>query len=158
MTGLSKKNIKVLVCILQLFLIGALFLPAGRVIAAQSRDSSMSVFGMIAHYAGMGFSDDALLYTVMACAFPAAIMFCVLFLKDRKNFGTATVLSAFYLAASACFYTAAPQKMVDYADISFLPYLILLVSLASLGVLILGFFRAMPPESTGKDNRPKLPG
>lgn len=154
---MTKKNIKLLACVLQLFLVGALFLPAGRVIAAQPQDSSMSVFGMIAHYAGMGFSDDALLYTVMACAIPAAIIFCVLFLKDRKNFGSATILSAFYLAASACFYTAAPQKLVDYADISFLPYLILLVSFASLGVLILGFFRATPPNDAEKDQTPKLP-
>jgi hypothetical protein len=154
MAGLSKKNIKIMVCVLQLFLVGALFLPAGRIIAAQSRDSSISVFGMIAHYAGMGFSNDALLYTVMACAFPAAIIFCVLFLKERRNFGTATILSALYLSASACFYSAAPQKMVDYADISFLPYLMMLVSLVCLGFLILGFFLAMPPEND-KDSPPR---
>lgn len=159
MTHLSKKQIKIIVCILQLFLIGSLFLPVGRIIEnQQSGDSSLSVFGMIDHYSGMGFSDDARIYMMMACFFPSLIIFAVLVFKDRKNFGTATVVSALYLTASACFYTAAPQKMVDYATMSFLPYMILLVSLVSLGFSILGFFSAAPPEGTEKDNRPKLPG
>lgn len=145
---MNKKHMKLIVVLLQLFLIGSLFLPAGRMIESTDKgDSTLSVFGMIEHYAGMGFSDDARFYTIMACFFPSVIILSVLFLKDRKNFGIATILCALYLAASACFYSSAPQRMVDYATMTWLPYLILVVALASLVFLILGFFLAMPPTA-----------
>lgn len=149
-----KKQIKIAITILQLCLIGALFLPAGRIIEdTGTGDSSLSVFGMIARYAGMGFSDDALFYVILACIFPSVIILSVFFFKDRKNFGIATVLSALYTAAAACFYTAATQKMVDYATITKLPYLIVTISLVSMLLLIFGFLSTAPPENAddGKD-------
>ncbi len=151
---MSKKQIKIFTVVLQLCLVGALFLPAGRILEyTESGDSSLSVFGMIARYAGMGFSDDALFYVILACFFPTAIVVSVLFLKDRKNFGFATVLSALYTAASACFYTAAAQKMVDYAAMSKLPYLLVMVSLASMLLLIFGFLSTPPVENTGNTEK-----
>jgi len=150
---LNKKQVKIIVLILQLFLIGALFLPAGR-IEEGTGDSSLSVFGMIARYAGMGFSDDARFYMIFACVFPAAIIFCVLFLKDRKNFGAATVLEALYAPASACFFSASEIKMVDYATLTRLPYIIVFVSIVSMMFLILGFFYAAPIDSDhGNDKK-----
>lgn len=152
---MNKKQIKVTVTILQIFLIGTLFLPAGRIIEnASSGDSTLSVFGMIARYSGMGFSDDALLYMILACIFPSAIILSVFLLKDRKNFGVATVLSALYFAASPCFFSAASKKMVDYADMTKLPYLIVFVSLASMILLILGFL-ASAPAGTGDEEDKK---
>ncbi len=149
-----KKQVKTVVIILQLCLVGALFLPAGRIIEnTGTGDGTLSVFGMIERYAGMGFSDDARFYMILACIFPSAVIFCVLVLKDRKNFGIATVLSAFYLAASACFYSAATKRMVDYATMTNLPYLIVIVSLASLLLLIFGFLSTAPPDDRDEDNR-----
>lgn len=143
---LLKKRVKLITVILQLCLIGALFLPAGRIIEnTGTSDSTLSVFGMIARYAGMGFSDDARFYMILACVFPAATILSVLFFKDRKNFGFATVLGALYLAATACFYSAAAKKMVDYATMTKLQYLIVIVSLVSLLLLIFGFLNTAPP-------------
>ena len=152
--NLNKKQIKIVATILQLCLIGALFLPAGRIIEnTATGDSTLSVFGMIARYAGMGFSDDALFYMILACIFPSATILCLWLLKDRKNFGIPTVLNAFYLTASVCFYTAATKKMVDYATMTELPYLIVTVSLASMLLLIFGFLATAPVNDTDEDDK-----
>lgn len=148
---MNKRQAKIIVTILQLFLVGALFLPAGKISEGTStKVTSLSVFGMIDRYAGMGFSDDALIYMIFACAFPAVIIFSVLFLKDRINFGAATVLSALYSAASACFFSASKIRMVDYATFTTMPYIIVFVSLVSMMFLILGFFYAAPPRQFEK--------
>lgn len=145
---MNKKQIKRMIIMLQLFLIGALFLPAGTMIGNTStQDTSLSVFQMINRYAGMGFSDDALFYMIMACFFPAMIILFVFVLKERKNFGASIVLSALYSTASACFYSAAKIKMVDYAAMTYLPYIIIFISIISLILLILGFFLAAPVDS-----------
>jgi hypothetical protein len=155
---LNKKQVKVIVIILQLFLVGALFLPAGKISGATGTDdSSLSVFGMIDRYAGMGFSDDARFYMILACVFPAAIIFSVLFIKERKNFGAATILSAFYSAASACFFSSSKIKMIDYATLTKLPYIIIIVSLISMIFLILGFFYAAPINGNNEDNKKNKP-
>nr|WP_319489457.1 hypothetical protein [uncultured Caproiciproducens sp.] len=144
---MSKKQVKRMIIMLQLFLIGALFLPAGTIIGNTStHDTSLSVFQMINRYAGMGFSDDALFYMIMACAFPTLIIFFVIVLKERKNFGVSVVLCALYTTASSCFYSAAKRKMVDYATMTYLPYIIIFISLISLILLILGFFMAAPAD------------
>ncbi|MBE6829757.1 MAG: hypothetical protein E7519_06065 [Ruminococcaceae bacterium] len=139
---MNKKQIKSMVTLLQLFLIGALFLPAGTIVGDAAGDTALSVFQMINRYAGMGFSDDALFYMVMACVFPAAIIIFMRVLKERKNFGASVVLCALYATASACFYSAAKRKMVDYATMTWLPYIIILISLTSMMLLIFGFFQA----------------
>jgi hypothetical protein len=152
---LNKKQVKVIVVILQLFMVGSMFLPAGRISAdtTNAGDSSLSVFGMIDRYAGMGFSDDARFYMIMAFVFPVVIVFSILFLKDRKNFGIATVLSALYAAASACFFSASKIKMVDYATLTRLPYIIVFLSLVSMMFLILGFFYAAPGGGDQADDK-----
>ncbi len=151
---MNKRQIKGTVILLQLFLVGALFLPAGTIVGDTSlHDTSLSVFQMIRRYAGMGFSDDALFYMVMACVFPAAIVICVLALKERKNFGASIVLCALYATASACFYSAAKIKMVDYATMTWLPYIIIFISLLSMILLILGFFQAAPAEGNGESGK-----
>jgi hypothetical protein len=153
---LNKKNIRRIVILLQLFLIAALFLPAGKIMGIdKSGVASISVFGLIDRYAGMGFSDDARFYMVLACAFPLAIILSSLFIKERKNYGTAITLSALYATASACFFSAAKIKMVDYATLTYLPYIIVLISIVSMMLLILCFFYAQPNQE-GKDN--KKPG
>ncbi|WP_444658876.1 hypothetical protein ACRQV7_15115 [Caproiciproducens sp. R2] len=152
---MNKRQIKIMVTLLQLFLIGALFLPAGTIVGdAAAGDTSLSVFQMINRYAGMGFSDDALFYMVMACVFPAAIIICMRVLKERKNFGASVVLCALYATASACFYSAAKRKMVDYATMTWLPYIIILISLTSMMLLIFGFFQAAQ-DGDGKESPKK---
>ena len=151
---MNKKQVKVVVVLLQLFLVGSMFLPAGRVSDSSSTGiSSLSVFGMIDRYAGMGFSDDARFYMIMACVFPAIIVFSVIFLKDRKNFGVGIVLSALYASASACFFSASKLRMVDYATLTRLPYIIVFISVVSMMFLILGFFYAAPMSGNQKHDK-----
>jgi len=116
---LNKKQIKSMVTLLQLFLIGALFLPAGTIVGGAAGGTAL-----------------------MACVFPAAIIIFMRVLKERKNFGASVVLCALYATASACFYSAAKRKMVDYATMTWLPYIIILISLTSMMLLIFGFFQA----------------
>ncbi|MCY1715143.1 hypothetical protein [Caproiciproducens galactitolivorans] len=149
---MSKKQVKGLVILLQLFLIGALFLPAGTIIESSKNqdDATLSVFRMIDRYAGMGFADDARFYMIFACLFPAAIILLLLVLKERKNFQAGILLSAFYATASACFYSAAKTKMVDYATMTILPNIIILISLVSMIMLIWGLFLDPPAEKSAQ--------
>lgn len=151
---MRKKQIKMAVALLELFLIGALFLPAGRIIdSSQKSDSSLSVFGMIARYGGIGFADDALFYTILACTLPIAIILTMLLLHERYNFGTATLLGALQATASACFFSAAAQKLVDYTAMTLLPYLIIFISIAAFLLLVYGFLISQPGGRS--DERPE---
>lgn len=149
---MSKKQVKGLVILLQLFLIGALFLPAGTIVESSKNqdDATLSVFRMIDRYAGMGFADDARFYMIFAGLFPAAIILLLLVLKERKNFQAGILLSAFYATASACFYSAAKRKMVDYATMTILPNIIILISILSMIMLIWGLFLDPPAEKSAK--------
>lgn len=150
---MSKKTIKILVTIIQLFLIASLFLPAGRTLGGGGKgDDSLSVFGMIHRYAGMGFSDDALLYTVLACIIPTAVIVTMFVLKERYNFGTATLLCAFYSLSSACFFSAASNRMVDDTALTYLPYMITGMSLVSMMLLIFAFLMSQPAGRKGADD------
>jgi len=152
--NLTNRQIKGIVIMLQTFLIGSLFLPVGTTIGSNDSEKvSLSVYQLIYRYAGLGFSDDALIYIVLACVFPGIVIFSILFLKERKNFGISVIICALYASASACFYSSARCKMVDYASMNVFPYLIILISLSSMMLLILGFFNAQSVQNASKSNK-----
>ena len=143
---MQKKQIKVSLIAMQALLIGMQFLPVGMVAAPDGGNREpLSVFDMIHRYAGMGFSNDALIYLLLSCLLPVLTVLLLIFLKERYNFGTAACLSAFYMLAAACFFTAAKRKMVDSVAMTGLHYLIILLSLLSLALACLGFCVCMPP-------------
>lgn len=149
---MTKKQVKSLTVFLQAILIICLFLPVGRSTVSDSKDmATLSVFGMIRRYAGLGFSNDALIYMIFSCCLPVLTILFLLCLKDRKNFATAAWLSALYSLAGACFYSAARVRMVDSVAMTGLHYLILLISMVSLGLTILGFFLAAPQPGAEKE-------
>lgn len=147
---MTKKQVQVVYGVIQALLIGFLFLPVGIVSAGTSSESYISVFGMIRRYAGMGFSNDALIYMIFACTLPVLAVIFLLALKERKNFGTAAWLSAFYTLAAACFFSAARGKMVDSVSMTGLHYLIIFASFVSLLLAILGFFLTAPQNTPGR--------
>lgn len=143
---MTKKQVKITLVFFQLLLILTLFLPVGKIAAADASHSSvLSVFGMVRRYAGMGFSNDALVYMALSCCLPLLTILLLFLLHERKNFGVAACLCAFYTLAAACFFTAAKGKMVDSVAMTGLHYFIILLSLVSMGVAIFGYFIAMPP-------------
>ncbi|XOQ43269.1 MAG: DUF4293 domain-containing protein [Clostridium sp.] len=143
---MPKKQIKILLVIMQVLLIGMQFLPVGRASAAHDGDrGTLSVLGTIYRYAGMGFSNDALVYLLLSCLIPILTVVFLFVLKERYNFGTAACLSAFYMLAAACFFSAAKRKMIDSITFTGLHYLIILVSLVSLALAAWGFCICMPP-------------
>lgn len=149
---MSKKQIKWVIVGVEVLLIAALFLPAGRTLNGSGReDNSLSVFGMIARYGGLGFGTDALFYMILACALPVAVVGTVFLLHERYNFGAATLLSALQTASSACFFSAVSRKLVDYTALTMLPYLIVLVQLASVLLLIYAFLLSKPGERRGSN-------
>ena len=148
---MTKKQVKIVYTFVQAMLIAFLFLPVGTISSGSGADSSLSVFGMVQHYAGKGFFYNALLYMVLACLLPVLSVVLLFVFKDRKNFGTVAFLSAFYTLAAACFFTAAEQKMVDSVSMTGLHYLIVLASLLSMFLAILGFFLAAPQTGQGEE-------
>lgn len=143
---MPKKHIKILLVVMQALLIGMQFLPVGRASAVRAGEKEpLSVFGMIYRYAGMGFSNDALVYLLLSCLIPILTVVFLFVLKERYNFGTAACLSAFYMLAAACFFSAAKRKMIDSVMFTGLHYLIILVSLVSLALAAWGFCICLPP-------------
>lgn len=133
--AMKRKQIQWTVVILQALLVGALFLPAARVPKTDSGTESLSVFEMIGRYAGLGFSNDAFFYMVFACTLPVLIAVFTL-VSGKKSLNSAILLTAFYAAASACFYSAAREKIVDSAVLTPLPYIIVFFSLVALFLLL----------------------
>jgi len=143
---MRKKQIKILLITVQALLIGMQFLPVGMVaVPGGGGKEPLSVFDMIHRYAGMGFSNDALIYLLLSCLLPVLTVLLLIFLRERYNFGTAACLSAFYMLAAACFFTAATRKMVDSVAMTGLHYLIVLLSLLSLALACYGFCVCAPP-------------
>ena len=148
---MTKKQIRIYLVLVQAVLVVTLFLPAGRAISADGKPSaSVSVFGMIRRYAGMGFSNDALVYMVLSCLLPVLIVAFLFFLKERFNYGTAACLSALYSLAAACFFSAAKRKMVDSVTMTGLHYVIVLLTLVSILLSIGGFLSAHPGGGNGE--------
>lgn len=146
---MTKKQVKTVYLVLQVLLIGFMFLPVGVAVASDASPMlSLSVFGMIRRYGGMGFANDALVYLIFACALPILSAVLLLRVKERKNFGVASWLSAFYTLVAACFFSAAKEKMVDSVSMTGLHYVIILVSLAAMITAILGFFLAAPQKNS----------
>ncbi|WP_411677185.1 hypothetical protein [Caproicibacter sp.] len=143
-----KRQVKILLIAMQLLLIGMQFLPVGRAADTAGSDGakSLSVFSMISRYAGMGFANDALVYLLLSCLLPVLTILLLIFLKTRYNYGTAAGLSAFYMLAAACFFSAAKRKMVDTVMLTGLHYLIILVSILSLALASWGFCLCAPPS------------
>lgn len=138
---MTKKRILFFASAIQLLLVAALFLPAGKFTGkAGSGEAVLSVFGMIRQYAGMGFSDDALFFTIFSCCIPAANIIFSFCLKRRMNFGVPACLSAFYALVAACFFSSARVKMVDSVGMTGLHYVLILLAVASLFLYILGYF------------------
>ncbi|QAT50995.1 hypothetical protein EQM14_15150 [Caproiciproducens sp. NJN-50] len=142
---MQKKQVKILLILIQTLLIGMQFLPVGMAASSTPGDKEpLSVFGMIHRYAGMGFSNNALVYLLLSCLLPILTAFLLIFLRERYNFGMAACLSAFYMLAAACFFTAAKRKMVDSVAMTGLHYFIILVSLLSLALAAWGFCICVP--------------
>jgi hypothetical protein len=138
---MTKKRIILSASTIQLLLVAALFLPAGKITGPDgSGESTLSVFGMIRRYAGMGFSDDALFFTIFSCCIPAANILFPFLLKKRLNFGVPACLSAFHALVAACFFSSARVKMVDSVGMTGLHYVLILLAVVSLFLYIFGYF------------------
>lgn len=146
---MSKKQIKILLVVVQALLIGMQFLPVGLVQVPETGDrAALSVFGMIHRYAGLGFSNDALVYLIFSCLLPLLAVVLLFALRERRGFGAAACLSAFYLLAAACFFSAARRKMVDAVTMTGLHYLIVFLAAVSL-VLAAGGYCLSAPHRGG---------
>ena len=142
---MSKKQVKILLVVVQVLLIGMQFLPVGRALVSETGEhTALSVFGMIHRYAGLGFSNDALIYLIFSCLLPLLIVVLLFSLRERRNFGAAACLSAFYLLAVACFFSAAKRKMVDAVAMTGLHYLIVFVAVVSLALAAGGYCISAP--------------
>jgi hypothetical protein len=140
---MSKKQLKALITALQVLLICMLFLPVGMETAAKSalQKMALSVFGLMRRYAGMGFSNDALVFTIIACCLPVLITVFLFALKGRSDFGTAACLGALYTLCAACFFSAAKNQMVDVVSMTGVHYIIILISIIAMLLSIYGFIR-----------------
>ena len=140
---MNKKQLKVLITVLQVLLIGMLFLPVGIETAEKSplQQMALSAFGLVRRYAGMGFANDALVFTIIACCLPVLIVVFLFALKERINFGTSACLCALYAMCAACFFSAAKNKMVDVVSMTGIHYVIILISLIAMLLSIYGFLR-----------------
>ena len=143
---MSKKKLKALITFMQVLLVGTLFLPVG-VETGSSADPALSVFGLTRRYAGLGFSDDAFVFTIIACCLPLLTAVLLFILKGRSDFGTAACLCALYSMCAACFFSAAKNQMVDVVSMTGVHYLIILISLIAMLLSIYGFLRF--PKAAG---------
>lgn len=140
---MSKNQLKAFITVLQALLIGTLFLPVGREITTKPaiEQIELSVFGMVRRYAGMGFSNDALVFMIVACCLPAFVVIFLFALKGRSDFGSSACLCAFYAICAACFFSAAKEQMVDVVAMTGVHYLIIFISLIAMLFSIYGFLR-----------------
>lgn len=139
---MTKKRIIISASTIQLLLVAALFLPAGKFTGqGGAGENTISVFDMARRYAGLGFSDDTMVFIIFSFCIPTAnIIFSVSSLKNRLNFGVPVCLCALYEVVTACFFSSAKVKMVDSVGMTGLHYMLILLAIVSMFLYIYGFF------------------
>ena len=148
---MTNKQFKIVMILMQGILVGTLFLPAGRAIGVNGEPGvAVSVFGMIRRYAGMGFSNDALVYMVLSCLVPSLTVALQFALRERYNYGAAACLGTLYVLATSCFFSAAKRKMVDSVTMTGLHYLIVFLALASMLLSCWQFLSTPPGGNDGE--------
>lgn len=146
---MSKKQTKIIICILQAAVLGLMFLPSAR--AADS--APLNAFDLMHLYSAAGYNLDAVVYAVLAICGVAVTVLALFLLRGRRDFGTAACLSAFVTVVHACFFTSLKTGLAGTVTITGMHYLIVLLALMSMVAAIHGFLISAPTpdgEDTGK--------
>lgn len=146
---MSKKQTKIMICILQAAVFGLMFLPSAR--AADF--APLNAFDLMHLYSAAGYNLDAVVYAVLAICGAAATVLGLFLLRGRKDFGAAACLSALVAVVHACFFTALKTGLAGAVTITGMHYLMVLLALMSMVAAIHGFLISAPApdgEDTGK--------
>jgi hypothetical protein len=147
---LSKKQTKIIICILQAAIFGLMFLPSAR--AANS--APLNAFDLMQLYSAAGFNLDSLVYAVLAICGAAVTVLALFLLRSRRNFGTAACLSAFLTVVHACFFTALKKGLAGTVTLTGMHYLIVLLALMSMATAIHGFLISAPTVDGQEARKP----
>ena len=135
---MTKKQVNILVCVIQAALAGMLFLPAF------PAGGPLNVLDTVRRYEALGFRTDALVFLGAAVCLPALTALGQFLLRERSNFGTGACLSALYTLNVACFSESARQKLAGEARVTGLFYLMILLALAAVGLEVYAFLAPLP--------------
>ncbi len=149
---MTKKQVKIVVCILQAVLIGILFLPSAN--SGGSGGAALNTFGLVKRYSDIGHNIDALAYIMLAICSPVITALSAVQLRERRNFGVGVCLSGLTSIVHAIFYTVVKTSMSGSVTVNGLHYLIILIALINLFIEIYGFILANPEEKKKKKERP----
>lgn len=144
---MTKKRLKLCICILQALCLGMLFLPMGR---SQS-GGFLDAFDLMRRYAALGFSPDAQAYGFLALALPVLTAVLLFALRERKNFGTGACLCALNSVAGACFFSAVKAAFSGSVVMTGLHYLLELLLLAGALAEICAYLLCAPPSRQHKE-------
>lgn len=140
--SVTKKQLKLCICVLQSVCLGLLFLPMGR---AQQGGGYLNSFELMRRYAALGFSPDAQVYAFLSLLLPMLTAVFLFTLRERKNFGVGACLCAFNVVTGACFYSAVKTAFSGSVTMTGLHYLLEFLLLASLIVEIYSYLNCEPP-------------
>lgn len=132
---MNRKKTKVLLCALQILLVGLIFAPAG------GQGSADTVIDICRLYGSAGYGSDARFYLFLALGIPLAIVLSLFLMKERKNFGLGACLGALLTLVHAVFYSAVKisSNIPLTASIQTRFYFLILLGLFAMGVEIYGY-------------------
>ena len=142
---LTKKQVKILLCVIQTALVVLLFLPATQ--AGSDGPVRLNAVDLAHRYADMGHSADSGVYFFFSLCCPVVSFLSLFMLHERSNFGLGACLSAMDLLVQGCFYTAVKESMTGSVALTgLLPFLVF-IALFAMGLEIYGYLLAGPSQS-----------
>lgn len=146
---MTKKQIKIVIFVIQGLLIAMLFLPAARGVG--SNTVFLNTFDLARKYSQMGFVYDSLAYIVLAVCCPVVTALSLFLLHERKNFGVGACVCAFAALVQACFYTSVKTATGGTVTMTGLHHLIVFLAFIGMAFEIYGYLLVGPvTRSSGK--------
>lgn len=152
---MTKKQVKILLIVIQALLLGMLFLPAAYSLGANP--VPLSTFDLVRRYADIGYKPGSLVYIVLAVCCPVMSALSPLLLHDRKNFGVPACISALTCVVQACFSSTVSNAMLSSVRMTGQITIMAFFAFFSIAVAIYGFLRLDVPRPKDSEEKPGNP-
>lgn len=139
---MTKKQIKILICVIQTLLIAMLFLPVAR--ESGSSTAALSTLDLARRYSDLGKTYDSIVYIMLCGCCPVMSVLSLFIVHERRNYGVGACLSALTVLVHACFYTSIGSTMGGSVALTGMQYFIVFLAFVAMASEIYGYLLTDP--------------
>lgn len=149
---MTKKQVKIVICVIQAMLVAMLFLPLAR--ASGSNSALLNTMDLARRYSDMGQVYDSIVYIMLAGCSPVVTVLSLFLIHERRNFGVGACVCALTALVHACFYTSVKTTMAGTITVTGIHYLMVFLSFAGMAMEIYGYLLVGPEKGEAGKKTP----